>query len=69
VQTVRDTLAHRPVYLAESGLSYDPRGIVREAIDANFLRTLVGTRLSEDYHHAERGLQVYEARLWRLTPR
>jgi hypothetical protein len=67
--TVRATLARRPVYLAQSGLSYDPGGIVRAAIDANFTRTLVGTRASEDYHHAERRLQVYDARLWRLTPR
>jgi len=69
VDTVRHTIERRPVYLAESGLSYDPGLVVRRAIDANFTKTLVGTRTSEDYHHAESRLQFYEAHLWRLTSR
>ncbi|MCW5890276.1 MAG: hypothetical protein KIT14_06960 [bacterium] len=69
VQTVRDTMARGPVYLAESGLSYDPGALVRKAIDDNFTMTLVGTRLTEDFHHAEGRRRVYEASLWRLEPR
>lgn len=67
VERVRDALQRSPVYLTQSGLFYDPGRIVRQAIDANFTRTLVGTRPSEDYHHAEGRLRTYEASLWRLT--
>lgn len=59
----------RPVYLTDSGLAYDPRGLVRRALDETFTWVLVGTRPTEDYHHAERGLQVHEGHLWRLLPR
>jgi hypothetical protein len=66
---VRQALERGPVYLTESGLSYDPGYIVQLAIDANFSLTLVGTRTSEDYHQAEGGLRWYEGHLWRLTAR
>jgi hypothetical protein len=66
VSSVREALERGPVYLTESGESYDPGGIVRRAIDANFSRELVGTRTTENYHHAEGGLRLYEGHLWRL---
>lgn len=69
IASVREALERGPVYVTESGLSYDPGYIVQQAMDANFSLTLVGTRTSEDYHHAERGLRPYEAHLWRLTAR
>ncbi len=69
VETVRRAMEQGPVYLAESGLTYDPGRIVRRAIDENFTATVVGTRLSEDFHNAEGRRQVYEGHLWRLAPR
>src|SRR5262249_28042011 len=69
VQTVRSAIERGPVYLAESGLSYDPGLIVRRAIADNFTATLVGERISEDFHHAEGRRRLYEAHLWRLAPR
>jgi hypothetical protein len=63
IETVRHPMKRGPVYLAQSGLSYDPGRIVQQAIDANFTRTLVGTRTSEDYHHAEDRLAFHEAHL------
>jgi len=69
VDNVRQALDRGPVYLAESGLSYDPGHIVQQAIAANFSLTLAGKRTTEDYHHAERRLQLYEGHLWRLAPK
>lgn len=67
--TVRDAIARGPVYLAESGLSYDPGRIVQRAIGEHFTTTLVGQRTTEDFHNAERRRQEYEGHLWRLAPR
>ncbi len=69
IDVVRQALNRGPVYLTESGLSYDPRRLVRRALRANFAFTLAGKRVCEDYHHAERRLQRYQGHLWRLTPR
>jgi hypothetical protein len=56
----------RAVYLTDSGLSYDPGRLVRQALDQRFTRVLIGTRPTEDYHHAERQLRPYDGHLWRL---
>jgi hypothetical protein len=56
----------RALYLTDSGLTYDPEGLVREALDQRFTRVLIGTRSTEDYHHAEGRLRPYEGHLWRL---
>jgi len=69
VQTVRGAIERGPVYLAQSGLSYDPGLIVRRALAENFTASVVGTRTSEDFHNAEGRRQLYEAHLWRLAPR
>ncbi|MEO8605701.1 MAG: hypothetical protein ABI629_24240, partial [bacterium] len=69
IDTLRETLTRRPVYLAASGLFYDPGDIVEQAIDANFTRTVVGSCPTEDYHHAEGRLKTYDGHLWRLTPK
>lgn len=61
--------ARRPVYLIDSGLAYDPGRLVRRAIDERFTRVLIGTRPSEDYHHAEGRLRPYDGHLWRLVPK
>lgn len=69
VRIVRDAMARGPVYLTESGLSYDPGLLVRKAIEDHFTLTLVGTRRTEDFHHAEGRRREYDASLWRLAPR
>ncbi len=59
----------RPVYLTDSGLTYDSERTAARALDDAFTRVLVGTHATEDYHHAERRLQFYQGHLWRLVPR
>lgn len=53
-------------YLMDSGLSYDPGGIVKTALVNNFDFEFIGSKLTEDYHNADIKLSVYEQRLFRL---
>ena len=69
VRALAEEARQRPVYLTESGLAYDPGRIVQRALDDTFTRQLIGTRSTEDYHHAEGRRRVYEGHLWRLVPR
>ncbi len=68
-QRVAQESARRPVYLTNSGLTYDPGGVARQALLDHFTWTLIGTVATEDYHHAEGRLRPYDGHLWRLTPR
>jgi len=61
-----------PVYLMESGLSYDPGQIIRETIFRHFHLIYMGAHLTEDYHdNGKSFLQrtVYEQQLFRLLER
>lgn len=55
-----------PVYLSESGLSYDFGQIVQKAVLENFHLSFVGSKLTEDYHHNEIRLGKYEQKLFKL---
>jgi hypothetical protein len=57
----------RPVYLIESGLRYDPDGFLEIALKRNFSISIVGEKLSEDYHRPELKLQTYHQRLFKLN--
>jgi hypothetical protein len=59
--------AGTPVYMMESGFSYDPDGIVRRTVMSRFEVTPVGSQLTEDYHKASLQRRVHRNRLFRLT--
>jgi hypothetical protein len=64
---LRHESQRRALYLTDSGLTYDPGQLVRQALDQRFTRVLIGTRPTEDYHHAERQRRPYDGHLWRLV--
>jgi 4-amino-4-deoxy-L-arabinose transferase-like glycosyltransferase len=59
--------AGTPVYMMESGFSYDPDEIVRRTVMSHFEMTPVGSHLTEDYHKASLQRRVHRNRLFRLT--
>jgi hypothetical protein len=58
--------AGTPVYMMESGFSYDPDEIVRRVVMSQFEVTPVGSHLSEDYHKASLQRRVHRNQLFRL---
>jgi hypothetical protein len=56
-----------PVYLAESGFSYDQGDIFKNAVLNNFNITVVGSKLIEDYHHSLIEFAKYDARLFKIN--
>ncbi len=59
--------AGTPVYMMESGFSYDPDEIVRRTVMSQFEVTPVGSHLTEDYHKASLQRRVHRNRLFRLA--
>jgi len=58
-----------PVYLIESGFSYDAKGIFKKAIGENFNLAIIGEKLAEDYHRPEMGFQIYNQKLFKILPK
>jgi hypothetical protein len=58
-----------PVYLTQSGLSYDPNRLISRAIYQNFNIMPIGEKLSEDYHRPEMKLRPFRQKLFRLFPK
>jgi Dolichyl-phosphate-mannose-protein mannosyltransferase len=55
------------VYLVSDGLKYDYRGIFQKAFFEDFKLTLVGRKLTENYHRTEHGFAFYSGRLYRVS--
>ena len=55
-----------PVYIIETGFSYDPGQKVQQAILTNYNLTLVGSHLNEDYHKKAMFDGKFEERLYRI---
>jgi hypothetical protein len=61
-----------PVYLMESGLSYDPGQIIEQTLLKHFNLIYVGAHMTEDYHDNMKSFlqrEVYDQRLFRLVER
>jgi hypothetical protein len=70
VKVIKRYLANNiPVYLMESALSYDEGNFLKAALDGNFSSSLVGEKLSEDFHRPELGLQTYKQKLFKIGGR
>jgi hypothetical protein len=59
----------RPIYIVESGFSYDPFGIFLEGLTENFNLEEVGSHPIEDYHKSTITFNRYESRLIRVLPK
>jgi hypothetical protein len=55
-----------PVYLIESGLSYDSYGIFKKMIFKRFDIITVGVKLAEDFHRPELRFHTYYQRLFKI---
>jgi len=55
-----------PVYLTQSGLSYDRKDIFINCFVPHFKIKTVGSKLSEDYHRPELKLDTYDQKLYEL---
>lgn len=67
IKKIKEYLINKtPVYLTQSGLGYDPEKFLKKAIDANFNISIVGEKLSEDYHAPELRFQIYYQKLFKL---
>ena len=58
-----------PVYLIWSALGYDRDRVLKGYLSRNFRITIVGEKLSEDYHSPDLGLKTYKQKLYRLNLR
>lgn len=58
-----------PVYLIESGLAYDPGMLFKNALFGNFNVSIVGEKLTEDYHRPDAGLRLYYEKLFKIEPK
>lgn len=58
--------AGHPLYLMGSGLSYDDKGYVKEALSNYFTLRYVGSHLTEDYHRAAIYPRLYYQKLLKL---
>lgn len=56
-----------PVYMAESGIGYDPDGRFRKALIDNFDIYLVGSKTNEGYSQNTLQFQLYEEKLFKLA--
>lgn len=56
----------RPVYLIESALSYDRQKVFRQSMQDNFNISIVGEKLSEDYHRPEIDLRPVRQKLFKV---
>lgn len=56
-----------PVYLIESGLSYDSNRSIENRLFKNFNVTVIGEKLTEDFHRPELSLQTYREKLFKIT--
>ncbi|MFO8015584.1 MAG: hypothetical protein R6U32_00620, partial [Candidatus Woesearchaeota archaeon] len=56
-----------PVYMAESGIGYDPQGIFRKALQENFDIYPVDSKMNEAYSQNTLQFQKYEEKLFRLA--
>lgn len=67
METLENYLKNKtPVYLIESGLSYDKYRIFEKMIFKHFNLITVGDKLTEDYHRAEIKFQLYRERLFKM---
>lgn len=57
----------RPVYIVESGFTYDPEGIFLDALLDNFNLSLIGSHVNEDYHRASITRHKYDSRLIKIV--
>lgn len=55
-----------PIYLIESGLSYDTHGVFGKMIFKHFDVITVGNKLTEDFHRPELKFQTYREKLFKL---
>lgn len=58
-----------PVYLIDSAFSYDTNAVFKKAVEENFNLTIIGEKLTEDYHRPEMGFQTYNQKLFRILPK
>lgn len=58
-----------PVYLIESALAYDPGMLFKNALFGNFNVSIVGEKLTEDYHRPDAGLRLYYEKLFKIEPK
>ena len=59
-----------PIYIVESGFSYDPEAIFYKEITQNFNLQVVGSHPIEDYHKASISFKRrYDARLFMILPK
>jgi hypothetical protein len=56
-----------PVYMMESGFSYDPEKIIMKTVTLHFDLKQVGAHRTEDYHRASIERKVYVQRLFQLS--
>jgi hypothetical protein len=56
-----------PVYLTGSGLTYDRKKIFQGLLLTNYDITIVGSKLSEDYHRPELAFHKYNQTLFKLA--
>lgn len=56
-----------PVYMAESGIGYDPDGRFRKALQDNFDIYVVGSKTNEAYSQNTLQFQLYEEKLLRIV--
>jgi len=57
-----------PVYLISSSFSYDAGGNFKKILSENFDLTLIGKKLTEDYHRPELKFQFYYEQLFKVSP-
>jgi hypothetical protein len=58
-----------PVYIVETGFSYDPGQKIQKAIVTNYNVTLIGSHLNEDYHKKAMFDGRFEERLFKIQHR
>lgn len=67
-RTIAGYLKNRtPVYLIESGLTYDPQGVFQKSLLQNFNVAVIGKHLVEDFHRADLRFQTYYEKLFKLS--